>query len=61
MMRLLSVVVVCVWVGVQAAGFIGIFTSLLIWYIGLATLLTPDISYFALPVGDLSIRRSDLE
>jgi succinate-acetate transporter protein len=52
---------VCVWVGVQAAGFIGIFLSLLVWYIGLATLLTPEISYFTLPVGDLSRRRSDLE
>jgi succinate-acetate transporter protein len=62
MMRLLSVVVmVVVVVGVQAAGFIGIFTSLLIWYIGLSILLTPDISYFALPVGDLSRRHSDLE
>jgi succinate-acetate transporter protein len=45
----------------RAAGFIGIFTSLLIWYIGLSILLTPDISYFALPVGDLSRRHSDLE
>jgi succinate-acetate transporter protein len=65
MMRLLSVVVVvvvvCVWVGVQAAGFIGIFTSLLIWYIGLATLLTPELSYITLPVGDLGRKHSDLE
>jgi len=61
-MRLLSVVVVvvvCVWVGVQAAGFIGIFTSLLIWYIGLATLLNPENSYFTLPVGDLGRKHSD--
>jgi succinate-acetate transporter protein len=37
----------------RAAGFIGIFTSLLIWYIGLATHLNPENSYFTLPVGDL--------
>jgi succinate-acetate transporter protein len=63
MMRLLSVVVVvvCVWVGVQAAGFIGIFTSLLIWYIGVATLLNNENSYFTLPVGDLGRKNSDLE
>jgi succinate-acetate transporter protein len=68
MMRLLSVavvVVVCVWVGgwvdVQAGGFIGIFTALIAWYIGVAKLLTPDISYITLPLGDLGRKHLDLE
>jgi len=51
--------VVCVWVGVQAAGFFGIFTSLLIWYIGVATLLNNENSYFTLPVGDLGRKNLD--
>ncbi|KAH9549092.1 hypothetical protein CY35_10G001500 [Sphagnum magellanicum] len=45
----------------RAAGFIGIFTSLLIWYIGVATLLNNENSYFTLPVGDLGRKNSDLE
>ncbi len=66
MMRLLSVVVVvCVWVGgwvgVQAGGFFGIFTALIAWYIGLARLLTPEISYITLPLGDLGRKHLDLE
>jgi len=64
MMRLLSVavvVVVCVWVDVQAGGFIGIFTALIAWYIGVAKLLTPDISYITLPLGDLGRKHLDLE
>ncbi len=62
MMRLLSVVVVvCVWVGVQAGGFIGILTALIAWYIGLARLLTPEISYITLPLGDLGRKHLDLE
>jgi succinate-acetate transporter protein len=66
MMGLLSVVVVvvvvvCVWVGVQAGGFIGILTALIAWYIGLASLLTPEISYVTLPLGDLGRKHVDLE
>ncbi len=63
-MRLLSVVVVvvvCVWVGVQAGGFIGILTALIAWYVGLARLLTPELSYITLPLGDLGRKHLDLE
>jgi succinate-acetate transporter protein len=45
----------------RAGGFIGILTGLIAWYIGLASLLTPDISFIVLPLGDLSRKHLDLE
>ncbi|GAA6005355.1 hypothetical protein JCM10207_002949 [Rhodosporidiobolus poonsookiae] len=37
-----------------AGGAFGIITAFNAWYVALANLLTPDQSYFVLPVGDLS-------
>ncbi|KAH8948894.1 hypothetical protein BDL97_10G001600 [Sphagnum fallax] len=45
----------------RAGGFIGILTALIAWYIGVAKLLTPDISYITLPLGDLGRKHLDLE
>jgi succinate-acetate transporter protein len=45
----------------RAGGFFGIFTALIAWYIGLARLLTPEISYITLPLGDLGRKHLDLE
>ncbi len=39
---------------IQAAGGFGLATSATALYCGAAALLTPDLSYFQLPVGDLS-------
>lgn len=38
----------------KAGGAFGILTAAIAWYVGAAGLLTPDASYFSLPVGDLS-------
>lgn len=45
----------------RAGGFIGILTALIAWYIGLARLLTPELSYITLPLGDLGRKHLDLE
>ncbi|CAM6040680.1 unnamed protein product [Sphagnum compactum] len=45
----------------RAGGFIGILTALIAWYIGVARLLTPEISYITLPLGDLGRKHLDLE
>jgi succinate-acetate transporter protein len=45
----------------RAGGFIGILTALIAWYIGLASLMTPEISYVTLPLGDLGRKHVDLE
>jgi len=37
-----------------AGGAFGIITAFNAWYVAAANLLTPDTSYFVLPVGDLS-------
>ncbi|KAG0588973.1 hypothetical protein KC19_2G282000 [Ceratodon purpureus] len=37
----------------RAGGFFGVFTAIIAWYMALAGILTPENSYFILPVGNL--------
>lgn len=39
---------------IEAAGGLGLVTSAAAFYTGAAALLTPDLSYFQLPVGNLA-------
>lgn len=41
-----------------AGGYLGIMSAFGAWYIAAATVITPDTSYFVLPIGDLSRGRS---
>jgi succinate-acetate transporter protein len=41
----------------RAGGFFGIFTSIIAWYVAIASLVTAENSYFVLPVGPLNKRR----
>jgi succinate-acetate transporter protein len=37
-----------------AGGYFGLFTAFNAWYVAAAGLLTPDTSYFTLPIGSLA-------